>query len=116
MALPSLSSLWKAAKAVDTVFELDAVVKSAFEKLDFRLSSLERRVQQLESEKREVITEARAAAMTAASAAASAHLSDLARHIGALQEQLRGMKAGPVTEPPAVPRRRIKRALPPEQS
>jgi len=107
VAIPSFPGIWRAARAVEKVFELDANLKTALGEIELRLAEMERRILQLEADKREMVTEAKAAAATAASAAASAHLTDLARQVGALQEQMR--HAG---DPPAG-RRRTKRIAPP---
>jgi len=106
VALPPLGTFWKAARAVERVFELEGLLKNELGELSRRVSDVERRLSHIEADRREVVTEARAAAATAASAAASAHLSDLARHVGALQEQMR--QVGAAGSPP-----RSRRRLPP---
>jgi len=107
VAIPSFPGIWRAARAVEKVFELDAPLRTALGEIELRLAEMERRILQREADKRELVTEAKAAAATAARAAASAHLTDLARQVGVMQEQMR--RAGD----PSPGRRRAKRIAPP---
>jgi hypothetical protein len=109
LALPSVAAFWRAARAVEKVFELDAALEAVVKDVNKRISDLDRRVLQLEADKRELVTEARAAAATAASAVASAHLTELARQVGVMQEQVR--RLGDAAAAPA--RQRPKRIAPP---
>lgn len=87
MALSDVGRLWKLARRVEELFELQAKVRESFEVIDDRLKNLENRMIQMEAERRELVTEAKSAATAAATTIAGGILSDVVTRITRLEER-----------------------------
>jgi uncharacterized protein YceH (UPF0502 family) len=97
----SLATLWRLARQVERLFELDRAHGEALEKIAGRLAAIEERLTRLEA--RDEALAAKAAA--AATAAAALAMSDLSRRIGALEERgrLEGSLRARLPPPPGAP-------------
>jgi len=93
VAIPSPAPLWRFARAIEQVFELDRDLKEALARIDGRFEAVEARVIELGIEQRTTLVEVRAAAIAAGSSAAAMHTAELARQIGVLQEQVRTLQS-----------------------
>lgn len=102
MAIPSPAALWKFARSMERVFELDEAVRDGFAKTGQTIKDIEARFMKIEANQLVLTAEVRAAAMTAGSAAATLHTAELSRQIGILQEQVRTLREGPGTPQRAI--------------
>jgi len=93
MALASPVGLWKFARAIERVFDLDRELKASVDRFAKQFEAVEASLGRLEAEQRVVRAEAASAAVAAGSSAAAMHTAELARQIGVLQEQVRTLQS-----------------------
>jgi hypothetical protein len=90
MALPVLSALsqvWKLARKVEDLLDLQTKTRTALEAIDAHLLSVEDRMTHLEAGQGQLITEAMAAAGTAATALAGSIISDVVTRVTRIEMQ-----------------------------
>jgi septal ring factor EnvC (AmiA/AmiB activator) len=102
MAVPSPLGLWKFARTIERVFDLDDALRDRFAKLRQQIEGIEARLLKIETDQQVLSAEIRAAAMTAGSAAAALRTAVLARQIGVLQEQMRMLREATATNQRAI--------------
>ncbi len=66
-ALDALGSLWRLARKIEELFELNEKINAALAAILARLDAIERRITQIEADQRQLVSEARSASTAAAS-------------------------------------------------
>ncbi len=87
LVLRIITDLWKLARKVEDLFELQTKVRGSLDVIASRLDTLEARMTKLDAEKRELVTEAKTAATAASTMVASSVLSDAVTRITRLEHR-----------------------------
>ncbi len=83
--MPSLADVWRIAKKIDSLLELEERQNRSLAILADRLSALERRMDRLEAREEIVVAKAEGAARSAAAIAGASSIADIARRVGVLE-------------------------------
>ncbi len=100
--MPSFADIWRTAKKIDSLLELEERQNKSLAVLADRLTAIERRMDRLEAREEIVVAKAEGAARSAAAIVGTASVADLSRRIGILEERA-------ATGAAATPKKRLKR-------
>jgi phage shock protein A len=85
--------LWKLARTVEDLLQLQTQTREALEVIDERLRALENRMTRLEANQEQLVVQAQAAAGAAATALAGAVISDTVTRLTRLEEREKRLSA-----------------------